>query len=107
MQQHEERIIHLCGCAPTLCPSQKQNAGLHTSEKLLGNVQRVPKAKVLPTEQGQDDLILLLNIVFRKMRQKLLEVFTLRVTQHFLPCGEADHIKEYLRLEDIRKSRRK
>lgn len=61
-------------------PYQKQNTELQTSEELLGNVQRVSEAEVLPTEQGKDELILLLHIVCRKLRQELLEMFTLRVT---------------------------
>ena len=44
--------------------SKDKTGGLHTSEKLLGDVQRVPKAEVLPTEQGEDELILLLHAVF-------------------------------------------
>lgn len=61
-------------------PYQKQNTELQTSEELLGNVQRVSEAEVLPTEQGKDELILLLHTVCRKLRQELLEMFTLRVT---------------------------
>ena len=33
----------------------------------MGDVQRVPKAEVLPTEQGEDELILLLHAVFRNL----------------------------------------
>ena len=66
-------------------PPQTQNARPHTSEKLLGNVQRVSKAEVLPAEEGEDELTLLLDTVFRKVGQELLEVLTLGVTQYFLP----------------------
>jgi hypothetical protein len=65
---------------PLPLPYQKQNTELQTSEKLLGNVQRVSKAEVFPTEQGKDKPVLLLHTVHRKMRQKLLEVLTLGVT---------------------------
>lgn len=82
----------------------KTRLGLHTSEKLLGDVQRVPKAEVLPTEQGEDELILLLHAVFRKEGQKLLEMVTLRVAQHFLPRWEADYIKEDLGLGESGKA---
>ena len=66
-------------------------------------MQRVSKAEVLSSEQGQHELTLLLGVVFRKARQKLPEVLTLRVTQNFFPRGEADHIKEYLGLENEEK----
>lgn len=84
--------------------SKDKTGGLHTSEKLLGDVQRVPKAEVLPTEQGEDELILLLHAVFRKEGQKLLEMFTLRVAQHFLPRWQADYIKEDLGLGESGKA---
>lgn len=78
--------------------SPRKPAELRTSEELLGDVQGVPEAEVLAPEQGQEQLVLLLSAVLWNAGQKLLEVRPLGVTQHFLPCGEADHLKEYLGL---------
>lgn len=62
-------------------------------------MQWVSKAEVFAAEQRRDDFVLMLAVVFRKVRQERFEVFLLCICQHLLPRRQADNLKEDLGLK--------
>lgn len=57
-------------------------------------MQWISETEVFTTEQGRDDFVLMLSVVFREVGQEFLQVVSLRVCQHLLPGRQADNFKK-------------
>lgn len=62
-----------------------------TSEKLLGEVQRVPETEVVIVEEGTDSALLLGRVVVRETGKKLRKMLPLGVRQNISPRTLTQH----------------